>query len=73
MLSVESRFVIAPSNILFGSVHRCNFEPGNFTGWGSEGVNALFLAYFYFSVLFFDTSECVYLIVLTELLVYMND
>ena len=38
MRSIESIFVIGPSNILFGSVHRCKFEPGNFTVWGSEGV-----------------------------------
>ena len=38
MRSIESRFVIGPSNILFGSVHKCNFEAGNCTTWGSEGV-----------------------------------
>ena len=36
MHSVESRFVTGPSNILFGGVHRCTFQPGNFTVWGSE-------------------------------------
>ena len=39
MHSTESRFVIRPSNILFGGVYVCMFTPGNFTGWGSEGVN----------------------------------
>ena len=39
MHSIESRFVIGPSNILFGGVYVCTFSPGNFTGWGSEGVN----------------------------------
>ena len=38
MHSVESRFVIGPSNILFGSVYVCTFQPGNYTGWGSEEV-----------------------------------
>ena len=28
-----------PSNRLFGSLYVCTFQPGNFTGWGSEGVN----------------------------------
>ena len=73
MHNIERSFVIGLSYTPFACVYVCNFEPGNFTGWGSEGVNALFLAYFYFSVLFFNTSECVYLIVLTELLVCMND
>ena len=35
----ESRFVLGPSNILFGGVILCTFQPGHFTGWGSEGVN----------------------------------
>ena len=39
MHSVESRLVIEPSNVLFGSLYVCTFQPGNFTGWGSEGVN----------------------------------
>ena len=39
MHSVESGFVIGPSNILFASLHVCTFQPGNFTGWGSEVVN----------------------------------
>ena len=41
MDSIESRFVIGPSNILFGGVYACNFQPGNFTGCGSEGVKAV--------------------------------
>ena len=41
MHSVKSRFVIGPSNILFAGVYiyMCTFQPGNRTGWGSEGVN----------------------------------
>ena len=34
--SIESRFVIGPSNIPFADM--CTFQPGNFTGCGSEGV-----------------------------------
>ena len=40
---IERRFVIGPSNILFAGVYVCTFKPGNFTGWGSEGVKVLFL------------------------------
>ena len=40
MYSIESRFVIGPSNILFASVYVCTFQPGNVTDWGSEGVKA---------------------------------
>ena len=29
---------IGPENILFAGVRPCIFQPGNFTGWGSEGV-----------------------------------
>ena len=39
MHSIENRFVTGLSNILFGGVHVCAFEPGNFTDWSSEGVN----------------------------------
>ena len=39
MRSIESRFVIGSSNILFGSVYGYAFEPGHFTGLGNEGVN----------------------------------
>ena len=38
MDSIESRFVIEPSNILSGGLYVCTFQPGNFTGCGSEGV-----------------------------------
>ena len=43
MHSVESRFVIGPSNTLSDGVYydMCTFQPGNFTCWGSEGVNVL--------------------------------
>ena len=41
MRSIESRFITGPSSILFGSVYGCAFEPGKFTGWGSEWVNVL--------------------------------
>ena len=30
--------VTAAENVLFVGVHPCTFQPGNFTGWGSEGV-----------------------------------
>ena len=40
MLSIKSRLVIGQSNILFGGVYVCTFQPGNFTDWGSEGVKA---------------------------------
>ena len=36
--SVESRFVIGLSNVLFAGVYVYTFQPGNFTGWGSEGI-----------------------------------
>ena len=35
---IESRFVIGHSNIQSGGVYVCTFQPGNFTGCGSEGV-----------------------------------
>ena len=53
MHSIEIRFYIGPENILFagvcvlflspeilraGAVKGLNLQPGNFTGWGSEGV-----------------------------------
>ena len=44
MDSIESRFGIGPSNILFGVVYVCTFQPGNFTGCGSEGVNSVVMA-----------------------------
>ena len=42
MHSIESRFVIGPSDILFDGVYGCTFQPRNFTGWDSEGVNPSF-------------------------------
>ena len=38
--SIETRFVIGPSYILSAGVYVSILQPGNFTGWGSEGVNA---------------------------------
>ena len=38
MHSVESRFVIGPSDILSAGVYVCTFQPANFTGFGSEGL-----------------------------------
>ena len=37
MRSIESRFVIRLSHVLYV----CTFQPGNFTSCGSEGVNSL--------------------------------
>ena len=41
MYSIESRFVIIMNikNMLFAGVYVCTFQSGNFTGWGSEGIN----------------------------------
>ena len=39
MHSTGSRFVKGPSSILFGGVYVCTFQPGNFTGCGSEEVS----------------------------------
>ena len=39
MHSTESGFVIGPSDTLFAGVYVSTFQPRNFTGWGSEGVN----------------------------------
>ena len=39
MHSIESRFVIGPSNIPFAGAYVSTFQPRNFTGWDSEGVN----------------------------------
>ena len=36
--STESRFVTGPSNSLFAGMYKRIFQPGNFTGWGSERV-----------------------------------
>ena len=38
MQSIESQFVIGPSNRLIAGVSVCTFKPGNFTRCGSEGV-----------------------------------
>ena len=38
---IESRFVIGPSNTMFAGMYLRTFEPGNLTGWGSEGVNTV--------------------------------
>ena len=40
MHSIESRFVIGPSNnTVWRGVCVCTFQPGNCTSCGSEGVN----------------------------------
>ena len=39
MPSTESEFFIGPLSILVAGVYVCTFQPGNFTGCGSEGVN----------------------------------
>ena len=39
MHSIDNRFVTGPSRILFEGVYVGTFQPGNFTGCGSEGVN----------------------------------
>ena len=41
MHSIEIRFVIGPSDVLFGDVGVCTFQPRNFTGQGSEGVKKI--------------------------------
>ena len=38
MHSIDGRFVLGPSDTLFAGLYVCSFQPGNFTGWGSEGV-----------------------------------
>ena len=38
--SIESGFVIGPWNVPFAGVYVCIFQPGNFTGRGSKGVNS---------------------------------
>ena len=35
------RFVTGPSNTQFDGVYVCSFQPGNFTGWGSEALRRL--------------------------------
>ena len=39
MHSIECIFVIG---LLFVGMHVCTFQPGHFTGWGSEGVKSSF-------------------------------
>ena len=48
MHSIESRVVTGPSDILFSGVYVCTFQPRNFTGWGSEGVNSIMKHSFFF-------------------------
>ena len=43
MHSIESKFVIGPSDIMFPGVCVCCFQPGNFTGCGSEGVKIIIM------------------------------
>ena len=38
---MESRLVTGPSDILFAGMYVYTFQPGNFTGCGSEGVKYL--------------------------------
>ena len=38
MHSIDSKCVLEPSYILSAGVYMCNFQPGNLTGRGSEGV-----------------------------------
>ena len=47
--SIDSRFVIGPSNMLFTGVYVGICQPGNFTGWGSEGVKKLIRKIFMFT------------------------
>ena len=42
MHSTESGFVIGQSDTLFAGVYVSTFQPRNFMGWGSEGVNVKF-------------------------------
>ena len=39
MYSIESRFVVGPSNILVACMYVCTSQPGNFTGWGGKGFD----------------------------------
>ena len=39
--SIESGVVIGPSSILFGGVYVGIFQPGNCTGWSSDGVKVM--------------------------------
>ena len=40
MHSIEAKFVIGSSDILFAGVYLCTFQPEYFTAWDSEGVKA---------------------------------
>ena len=40
---LKVRFVVGSSNMLFAGVYVCTFQPGNFTGWESEGVKGISL------------------------------
>ena len=57
MHHIECRFVTGPSDVLFAGVYVCTFLPGNFTGWGTEGVkrqiDALCYTWFCVDELFF--------------------
>ena len=37
---LKVRFVTGPSNVLLAGVYVYTFQPGNFTGWGSEGIKS---------------------------------
>ena len=37
---IVSRFIVEPLNVLVAGIYTCTFQPGNFTGSGSEGDNA---------------------------------
>ena len=39
--SIKSRCDIEAENILFAGMSGVDFQPGNFTDWRGEGVNAL--------------------------------
>ena len=65
MNSIESRFVIGRSNILFAVVSVYTFQPGHFTGWGSDGVNVKCVR---FSINF-ECESCVHNHVLSTALV----
>ena len=62
MHSIESRFVIGPSNILFAGV----YVPGNCTGCGGEGVKmALFAAHLNAEVILVVVAIGIYIISLS--------
>ena len=62
--NIENKLVIGPENIPFEGVRDCTFQPGNCTGWGSEGVNVALVLLLGTSVLWHspvhcDTAQCV--------------